>query len=462
MARKPKIKKVKTKKVRRVREKIVTPKEEKVKGPQTLKGMKDILPAEQKYWEYVGGKATEFARSYGFARIDVPVLEEKNLFVRAVGAQTDIVEKEMFTFVTPGGESVCLRPEATASIARAYIQHGMFTLPQPVKLYYFGPMYRHERPQAGRLRQFYQFGFEILGDKHPVVDAELIMLAYNFYREIGLDIEIQINSIGCSSCRNAYKKELINYYQSKKKLICETCKKRLVRNPLRLLDCKEEKCLIVKEEAPHIVDWLCEECRNHFVKVLEYLDEANVPYNLNPYLVRGLDYYTRTVFEIFVSGEEGRQDALAGGGRYDYLVELLGGRPTPACGFALGLERTILKIKEKGIVVPEIPKPKIFLAQLGEQARQKSLLLFEELHKAGIFAASSFSKDGLKPQLEEANKLGVRYALILGQKEIVDGTIIIRDMESGIQEIVDFNKIIPEIKKKLETSQKFEKNEKLI
>jgi len=449
----------------------------KGKTPQVLRGMKDILPSEEKYWSFVGERAEKFARDYGFQRIETPILEETGLFVRAVGKQTDIVEKEMFSFVDQGGENISLRPEATASIARAYLNHGMFNLPQPVKLYYWGPMFRHERPQSGRLRQFHQFGFEVLGDKHPIIDAQLISLVYHFYKEIGLEISLEINSIGCPICRPKYKEALVNYYRSHRSKLCPNCKKRLTRNPLRLLDCKESSCQPFKAEAPQIVDWLCEDCKNHFVKVLEYLDELQLPYVLNPTLVRGLDYYTKTVFEIWstfassggASAEKpttsstpsqskgetegvlgGAQFALGGGGRYDDLVELLGGRPTPACGFSLGIERSILKIKEANLPVPERAGPDIFLAQLGEPAKRKCLRLYEDLRKEGLKLAESFSKDGLKPQLEVANRLGVKYALILGQKELVDGTIIIRDMEAGIQEIVDFKKVVKEIKKRLE------------
>lgn len=440
-------KKLKIKKIKKAKKISQRPKAEP-KEVQTLRGMKDILPDEQKYWFFIQRRAEKFALESGFSKIDTPILEAKDLFVRAVGTYTDIVEKEMFSFTDSGGGAVCLRPEATASVARAYIQHGMINLPQPVKLFSFGPRFRHDRPQAGRLRQFHQIDFDILGEGHPAIDAELILLAFHFCKNLGLEVNIQINSIGCASCRPKYISELVEYYRTKRKLLCPNCKRRLVKNPLRLLDCKEEECQTLKEEAPQIVDWLCEACKNHFVKVLEYLDEAGAPYNLNPHLVRGLDYYTKTVFEIF-SQEEGRQDALGGGGRYDDLIKFLGGRPTPACGFALGVERLILAIKRKGISVPELEKPPIFLAQLGEAARRKAFVLFSKLYEGGVYAASAFSKESLKIQLEIANKLGVKFVLIIGQKEVVDGTVIIKDMESGSQEIVDFNKVVSEIKKKL-------------
>jgi len=294
------------------------------------------LSGEYKYWHFVKTQAENFSDNYGYEFIETPILEETALFNRAVGGETDIVGKEMFTFIDRGGENVCLRPEATASMARAYIQHGMVNLPQPVKFFYFGPMFRHERPQAGRLRCFHQFGFESLGDGNAVIDAEIIFLTYNLIQSLGLKTNVQINSIGCPKCRESYKNKLVNYYRDRRSSLCEECKKRLVKNPLRILDCKEAGCEALKEGAPQIVDYLCDECKNHFVRVLEYLDDAAVPYNLNPYLVRGLDYYTKTVFEFFSEENQAtgqKAEALGGGGRYDNLVETLGGRPTPACAW---------------------------------------------------------------------------------------------------------------------------------
>jgi histidyl-tRNA synthetase len=419
--------------------------------PQLLRGFKDILPTEQNYWQHLEQTAANFAFGYGFAKIDLPILEEASLFIRSIGKQTDIVEKEMFIFNDGSQGLVVLRPEATAAIARAYLNHGLINWPQPVKLYYWGPMFRRERPQSGRQRQFYQFGFEILGESNPVTDAQIIAIANNFFQQIGLlQISIQVNSIGCLQCRQIYLNELVNYYRPKRRLLCEDCKKRLVKNPLRLLDCKKPSCQFIKNEAPQIVDWLDEECKNHFMKVANYLDELNISYKLNPYLVRGLDYYTKTVFEIWPQEkEEGAQSVLAGGGRYDGLVELLGGRSTPAVGVSVGVERTILQLKHLGVQMPSQPAPEIFLAQIGDAAKVKALVLFEQLRQAKITVAENFSKDSLKSQLEIANQLKVKYALILGQKEVMDGTILIRDMESGVQEVIDFNKTVTEIKKKL-------------
>ena len=425
------------------------------KTPQLLRGFRDILPPDQPYWLFIRKVAESFASGYGFGRIELPLLEETVLFSRSIGKETDIVQKEMFTFIDASEGSISLRPEFTAAVARAYINHGFLNLPQPVKLYYWGPAFRREKPQAGRYRQFHQLGYEVLGDGSPVLDAQLIVMAANLLQKLGLrDSSLQINSIGTSAARKIYQQELLTYYRNKRRLLCPNCKKRLSRNPLRLLDCTEAGCQSLKAEAPQIVDWLDEESKAHFMKVLEYLDGLDIAYVLNPYLVRGLDYYTKTVFEIWPGEKlEGAQAALGGGGRYDDLVELLGGRPTPAAGFSLGIERLILRLKEKTVKVPGEAAPKIFLAQIGDQAKIKALILFEALRQEKIKVAENFTKGGLKAQLELANQLGVRYVLILGQKEVVDGTILIRDMESGVQEVVDFKKVISEIKKKLANHQ---------
>jgi len=422
-----------------------------VHTPQTLRGFRDILPSEQKYWRFVYRKAEELTGSYGYERLDTPIIEETSLFVRSVGKQTDVVEKEMFSFLDKGEDNVTLRPEGTAPLVRAYINHGMVNLPQPVKLYYYGPMFRYERPQAGRFRQHHQFGVEVFGDPNPVQDSEIILLAHLFYKELGLKVATHINSIGCSNCRPTYTTELVNYYRSKRSQICEDCKRRLVKNPLRVLDCKEPGCQPVKDGAPHTVDFLDEECKNHLMRVLELLDDLQVPYVLAPHLVRGFDYYTRTVFEIRLADENPEVEgiSLGGGGRYDTLVEQMGGRPTPACGFGLGVERVILQLKAAQIEPMDDRRPDVFLAQLGDAARRKAFTLFEDLRASGIPATANFSKGSLKGQLEISNRLGAKYTIIVGQKEVIDGTVLIRDMESGMQETVLFDKAVSEMKKKL-------------
>lgn len=426
------------------------PKKKNVKM-QLVKGMKDILPDEQVYWDVLRKTVKNFAQNYGFSRIDTPVVEFTNLFKRTVGESTDVVEKEMYSFVSQGGDKLSLRPESTASVVRAYIEHGMLNLPQPVKLFYIGPQFRHDNPQAGRYRQFWQFGFEAIGVDDPVIDAQLIGISYYILKSLGLDIEIQVNSVGDNESRVEYIKVLKKYYQDKKKLLCKDCNLRLNKNTLRLLDCKNKKCQELADEAPQMVDYLSESGKEHFMSVLDYLDELDIKYSLNPKIVRGLDYYTRTAWEIFeCSSKDGKLNALGGGGRYDDLVEILGGRPTPAIGFAVGMERVVMKMQENKVAIDRDNKCDIYVAQLGIEARKKSMKLFEELRSAGFSVSENMSKKGLKDQLESADKKQTQYTLIMGQKEIADDTILIRDMESGVQEIVDYKKIKSEIRKRLE------------
>src|SRR3989344_247510 len=427
---------------------VVVPKNIKP-TPEVLRGMRDILPNEWNYFEFLIKKLENLAHVYGFNRIELPIMEPLSLYVRGTGKFTDVVQKEMFKFGDEESGEIAMRPEGTPGVARAYIGHGMLNLPQPVKLYYVGSFFRRERPQAGRHREFHQFGLEIFGSDHPVSDAELIALAHRFFKGIGVPVTFQVNSIGTPASREKFIKELIEYYKPKRKLLCENCKERLTKNPLRLLDCKEPGCLTIKTDAPQIVDFIDEESKAHFMRVLEYLDELEVPYQLNSHLVRGLDYYTKTVFEIWPEeGENTAQSSLGGGGRYDLLVESLGGRPTKAVGFALGLERIINKMKELQIRVPS-RNGEIFLAQLGEAARKVALKMMPQLEETGFKIHVNFSKDGLRDQLEQANKLGAKIVLILGQQEIQDGTVIIRDMDSGMQESVDIKKLAAALTKRL-------------
>lgn len=417
---------------------------------QLLRGMKDILPKDQYYWRAVARKAEQIADQFGFGRIETPVLEEAALFLRGVGKTTDIVEKEMYSFEDRDMEKVALRPEGTAGIVRAYIQHGMWNMPQPVKLSYWEQMFRHDRPQAGRYRQHTQAGFEIIGDASSVADAEIIIVAHTMYTELGVPVQIRINSVGMPDDRMRYKMELTQYYRSVRPQLCENCKARLLKNPLRLLDCKEEQCQPLKVKAPQILDFLSQDSRDHFMKVLEYLDELNIPYILDHTLVRGLDYYTKTVFEVWPqTNEQTAQSSLCGGGRYDLLVEELGGRPTPACGVGVGVERLISQMRERGAAVQIPSQPQVYVAQLGDQGKRKAFVLFMRLREAGIPADQDFSKNSLKAQLESANAKHIPYTLLIGQKEVQEGTVIIRDMDSGIQETVDFNKTVSIIKRKL-------------
>lgn len=437
---------------------------------QTPKGTHDILPMDEMYWEHVRRVASDVARFYGFGRIETPHFEKTDLFLHTLGETTDVIEKQMYSFRTRGGDMLTLRPEGTAPVARAYIQYGMHTLPQPVKLFYDGSFFRHENPQRGRYRELHQFGFEVLGEEDVVVDALIIRLLHTILEELGFqNIAVQVNSMGDDESRAAYRKELTAFYKKRFNSLCKDCKRRFRENPFRLLDCKEHGCVELKEEAPQMIKSLSEASKKRFKTLLEFLDEGNVPYFMNPHLVRGFDYYTDTVFEIFVNCEDGssKEDesapasedapvvakslpiAVAAGGRYDGLVKFLGGRPTPAAGGAIGLDRIILEMKAQQMPVPPAPKPRLFLVQLGPAAKKKSFGFLEEFRKADILVAESVSKDSIKSQLRIASKLEVPYALILGQKEALDGTVILREMSSGMQETIAVEDIALLVKTRL-------------
>jgi len=414
-------------------------------------GMRDILPGDQKYFQKIYNVCENIANFYRFEKIETPIIEETELFSKGVGLATEIVGKQMYSFRSKGGDHLTLRPEGTASVVRAYIEHGMSNLPQPVRLWHFGPYFRYEKPQAGRYRQFWNFGFEALGEENPVVDVQIIQILYNILKELKFkNLIIEINSIGDNQCRPYYKKLLVNYFRSRESALCADCRRRLRENPLRILDCKEEKCQRVITQAPQMIDHLCEDCHSHFKEVLEFLDEIELPYRLNPHLVRGLDYYTKTVFEVIEDSPEGKTlGALAGGGRYDTLVKILGGKETPAVGGAGGIERIIQLMKTKAIRLPKERKVEVFLAQLGDLAKRKSLKLIEDFREAKILVGESLGRDSLKAQLKMADRAGARYSLILGQKEALEGTIIIRDMVNGGQETVKLDKVVREIGKRL-------------
>lgn len=418
-----------------------------------LRGLRDLLPDEFKYWETVLDAAREIATAYGFMTTEIPVLEQLSLYERSTGRETDIVSKEMYSFADKDGERVALRPEATPGLVRSYIEHGLFNRPlQPVKLYWAGPLMRRERPQAGRYRQFWQADLEMFGEEGPAADAQMIVLGYLTLKQVGIEPHVHINSIGDPDDRAAFIKKLQEYLRDRKirALLGADDKKRLQKNPLRILDSKDEGTQKALAGAPQMIDHLNDDAREHFVKVLEYLDEFDIPYTLNPGLVRGLDYYNRTVFEFWPDSEaNAAQGSLGGGGRYDGLVELMGGRPTPACGFALGVDRIVLRMKDQDITPAGEDAPDIFLAQLGDAAKRKAMVFFEELRKKGYKVAQNFVKDSLKAQLEQANKLGVKLTLVIGQKEVMDDTVLIRDMESGMQEVYDFKKVYEELDKRL-------------
>ncbi|PIU98384.1 histidine--tRNA ligase [Candidatus Wolfebacteria bacterium CG03_land_8_20_14_0_80_40_12] len=416
---------------------------------QSPKGMHDILPEEQPYWERIKKIGQEIADFYNFSRIDTPIIESAEIFEKSIGAATDIVEKQMFYLKSLGKDKLALRPEGTAGIVRAYLEHGLSKSAQPLKLYYFGPMFRYESPQAGRYRQFHQAGFEIIGSKDdPVRDAQVILAGFRLIEELKIkNLNVGINSIGCKNCRLNYRKKLQDYYKKTQNEICRDCKRRLILNPLRLLDCKNEICQPAKAGAPIILNHLCSLCKSHFRGVLEYLDELGLSYVLNPYLVRGFDYYNRTIFEFL---SESHNLSLGGGGRYDGLAEMLGAKHSlQACGSGLGVERLIETMKSQGIKGFLKNKPKVFLAHIGQPAKKRAVWLIEEFRKGGVKIIESFGRESLKSQLRAANKEDINLALILGQKEVFEDSVIIKDMKSGSQETVPLSKAVEQVKKRI-------------
>ena len=403
---------------------------------QAPRGTSDILPQEQAYWRYVEQEAVDVCQLYGYERIDVPAFEDTGLFSRSVGEGTDVVEKEMYTFQDRGGNKITLIPEGTASVCRAYVEHGLHNLPQPVKLYYIASVFRYERPQAGRYRQHHQFGYEAIGDDDPALDAEVIDMACQFFRSLNLHhLSLNLNSIGCKTCRPGYLTVLKDYYASYADKLCSDCKTRLMRNPLRLLDCKQLVCQQIADSAPRSIDHLCPQCDEHFSQLKRYLGLLGRPFEINHRLVRGLDYYTRTVFEVQPEAE-GTQSTLGGGGRYDGLIEELGGEPTPAIGFAAGIERIILNLKDQNIPIPPLPRPQVFIAYVGNDAKYEAIKLASRLRQAGIGVIEAIGSKSLKAQLRQANNHGVPHTVIIGDQEVKTGTVILRDMTNAQQETI--------------------------
>jgi histidyl-tRNA synthetase len=410
------------------------------------RGTSDILPEEQAYWKYVEEKAVSLCRLYDYQPLSTPIFEDAQLFTKTVAGGTDIVDKEMYVFEDKGGQELALRAEGTAPVCRAYLEHGLFNLPQPVKLYYMGPTFRYERPQSGRYRQHHQFGFEALGEGDPALDAEVIEMAWRLLLSLGLSgISIQLNSIGCKLCRPGYLEVLREHYSQYVDRLCPDCRVRFTRNPLRLLDCKQAPCQEVATTAPKITDYLCHECQLHFQSVQKYLAVLSIPFYLNHRLVRGLDYYTRTVFEVEPE-DKGGQSTLGGGGRYDDLVEALGGKPTPAVGFAAGLERIISNLKEQELAIPSLPKPAAFVAYLGEEAKTEAVKVASELRQAGLAVVMGTGDKSLKAQMRQANSSGSTYALILGEQEIRNRNAVVRDMRNGEQKTLPLAEIVTVLK----------------
>lgn len=420
---------------------------------QTPRGTKDILPDEQPFWQFVKDISEKTLQGLGFGKIDLPHFENLEIFARGIGNQTDIVQKEMFLIESRTEEETtkyALRPEGTAGVVRSYIQNGMSSWSQPVRLYYTGAMFRRERPQKGRFREFYQVGVEIFGDPTPKSDYLTIMAAWEILTRLGLkNLMVYTNSIGCPTCRPKYLAKLKKYYKEKLNILCEDCKKRYETNPLRLLDCKERECQAITKKAPIMLDSLCTDCKKHFQQTLEYLDYFNIKYDLDPTLVRGLDYYTQTVFEIVEKGDRSRQSTIVGGGRYNGLVEILGGPKTPAVGFSFGIERVINLLKEQKINAPKPKGVEVCILQLGEKAKEVSKKIYDALSKNDINVYFVPSDDGLRQQIKSASKLGAMYAVIIGQQEAIKDEIILRDLSASSQEVFPSKDIADALKKRL-------------
>ena len=395
------------------------------------RGTADLLPQDWPYWKYVRDTAERVCELFGYRRIETPIFEHAGVFLRTVGAGTDIVEKEVYVFEDRGGDRLALRPEGTATVMRAFIENGMASLPQPVRLYYIAPNFRYDRPQAGRYRQHTQLGVELVGDGDALVDAEVIHLLWTFFRELGLSgFTLKLNTIGDPACRPRYVEDLRAYYHPRLAEVCDDCRMRIEKNPLRVLDCKEERCQPVIAGAPRLHDYLCEECRSHFERLQEYLRALAIDYVIDERLVRGLDYYTRTVFECHPR-EEGAQSSMGSGGRYDGLIELLGGPPTPGTGFGTGFERLIINLKRQGVAVPPAPAPDVYIAHLTPEAVSVALRLAESLRAANQQAVVGGAGRSLKAQLRHANALGARYTAIIGADELSAGEVTLRDLSGG-------------------------------
>lgn len=395
------------------------------------RGTEDILPDDSPLWRKIEQTAHEVCANFGFKEIRTPVFEDTNLFQRGVGDTTDVVQKEMYTFEDKGGRSITLRPEGTASVARSFIENSLYANPQPTKLYYIISCYRYEKPQSGRLREFHQFGTECLGSPSPSADAEIIALALTFFYRLGIkDLKLNLNSIGCPNCKKAYNEKLKEYFKQYEDELCDTCKTRLEKNPMRIIDCKSEICSRIAKDAPKMIDFLCDECREHFDKTRAYLDATGIKYTIDPDIVRGLDYYTRTVFEI-TSDALGAQSTVCGGGRYNGLIEEIGGKPTEGIGFALGIERLVMIMKAQGIDLGTASATDIFVGSIGDSADICAQRLVYELRIAGVNAERDILGRSVKAQMKYANKTGARFSMILGEDEVNSAKADLKNMETG-------------------------------
>lgn len=413
------------------------------------RGTADILPEDVCRWRYIEETFRSICREYNYKEIRVPIIEHTELFERGVGDSTDIVEKEMYTFRDRGDRSITLRPEGTASVVRAYLENSLFTGPQPVKVYYMGPMFRYDKPQAGRYRQFHQLGAEVLGVADPAVDAEVMAMVMDFYARLGLrQLDLHINSVGCPQCRSELRLKLHDYLRPRMGQLCVNCKMRMDKNPLRILDCKVERCDRVAIEAPTTLDCLCADCEKHFNKVKLYLEKLGIPYLLDGRLVRGLDYYTHTAFEV-IATDIGAQSSIGGGGRYDGLVESCGGPPIPGVGYALGVERILLTMESQGSSFQDCGKLDVFVVSADRSCEQESFDLLFSLRRSGLNADKDYLGRSLKAQMKFAGKTGCRFVAILGSNELSRGVVGVKDMASGEQVEISLKDLSAKIKEKI-------------
>jgi len=403
---------------------------------QAPRGMRDILPGEVERWQELEARIHDLAARYAFREIRTPVVEHTEVFQRTVGEATDMVEKEMYTFTDRGGRSLSLRPEGTAAVMRAYLEHGLRQQPQPAKFYYIAPMFRYDRPQKGRYRQHTQFGAEVIGSADPAADAEVLVLPIRLMQAMGLtEVEVHLNSVGDAACRPRYLAALRAYFQPRADHLCDDCRRRLERNPLRVLDCKKESCHRIAREAPSSIQYLCDPCAAHLEGVKRYFDLLGVRYVIDPFIVRGLDYYTRTAVEVF-SGRLGAQNAMFGGGRYDGLAEQLGGPPTPGVGFGFGLDRLLLVAEGEGLLPPADRPVEVMVVTVGEGARREGVVLLDALRQAGVRAEGDLLGRDARAQFKHADRIGARLAVVLGDQELATGTVTVREMKTGEQVVV--------------------------
>jgi histidyl-tRNA synthetase len=413
------------------------------------RGTRDVLPQEAYKWQYIEDQARKICSEFGFGEIRTPTFEHTELVQRGVGETTDIVQKEMYTFEDRGGRSITLKPEGTAPAVRAFVEHNIYSEAQPTKLYYITPAFRYERPQAGRLREFHQFGVEMFGAADPSADAEVISLAMTYLERLGVkNLKVNINSLGCPKCRVNYNEALREYFRKNLSNLCGTCQDRFERNPLRIIDCKNPDCGEIAKNAPVIIDYLCEECSTHFENLKNELTALEIPFVVDPHIVRGLDYYTKTVFEI-ISESIGAQSTVCGGGRYDKLIEECGGPDLPAVGFGLGLERLLLTLESNGVKIPEPQGPMLFVATLGDKAKLEASKIVLALRRAGISCEKDLMMRSLKGQMKYANKIKARYTLVLGDNELAENKAKLKNMATGEEVEITISNIVDELRSRL-------------